>query len=115
MAIDEIHKNRGINLSPFKTTIKNSTPSDKLDFSAALLNVKPTAELKTLGSTDSVVITDVVTKIRKSFESSSAKSGADAERAAKLASIKASIENGTYKINSERIASKMMQDAILWG
>lgn len=115
MAIDEIHKNRGVNVSPFKNTSKSGTPSEKLDFSTALSGIKPAVERRSIERADSVVITDAVTKIRQSFESSSTKFDIDAERAEKLARIKAAIENKTYKINPERIASKMMQDAILWG
>jgi negative regulator of flagellin synthesis FlgM len=114
MAIEEINKNRGIN-PPFKTQLKNSVAAEKSDFALTLSEVKPAVERRAIERTDSVVITDVITQIRRSVEMASPDSNVDAERAEKLARIKASIENGTYQINPQRIASNMMQEAILWG
>jgi flagellar biosynthesis anti-sigma factor FlgM len=112
MAIEEINKNRGIS-SPFKTQLKNT--AEKSDFALTLSEAKPVAERRAIERTDSVFITDAITQIRRSVEMASADSGVNTERAEKLARIKAAIENGTYQINPERIASKMMQEAILWG
>lgn len=109
MAIEEINKNRGIS-SPFKTQLKNNIRGEKSDFALTLA-----VERRAIERTDSLFITDAVAQIRRSVEAASTDSGTDVERLAKLARIKASIENGTYQINPERIASKMMQDAILWG
>jgi len=68
--------------------------------------VKPTESISSVERTDSVVITNSATQIRKNFESSSVESNVDVER---LMRIKAAIENGTYEINPDKIAAKMMQ------
>jgi flagellar biosynthesis anti-sigma factor FlgM len=114
MAIEEINKNRGIS-SPFKTQLKNSIAAEKSDFALTLSEVKPVVERRVVERTDSVFITDAVTQIHRGIEMASANSGVDVGRAETLARIKASIENGTYQINPEQIASKMMQEATLWG
>ena len=62
-------------------------------------------DAKTEVRSDSVMITNTVTQIKKSFESSMG-SSTDVER---LARIKQAIENGTYEINPDRIAAKMLQ------
>ncbi len=113
MAIEEINKNRGIS-SPFKTQLKNNIKDEKLDFSLTLSEVKPMVERRAIERTDSVFITDAVTQIRRSVEAASTGSDVDAEHLAKIARIKASIENGTYEINPARIAHKMMQEAFQW-
>lgn len=115
MAIEEINKNQGINPSPFRTTLKHSVTTEKSNFGLTLSEVKPIVERRAIERTDSVVITDAVTQIRRSVQAASANPRVDVERAEKLARIQASIENGTYQINPVRIASKMMQEAILWG
>ncbi|MCX7074323.1 MAG: flagellar biosynthesis anti-sigma factor FlgM [Methylococcales bacterium] len=92
---------------PFQTTSTNSiTSKSNTEFALTLSNVKPTESISSVERTDSVVITNSATQIRKNFESSAVESKVDAER---LMRIKAAIENGTYEINPDKIAAKMMQ------
>jgi negative regulator of flagellin synthesis FlgM len=98
MAI-ELIKNGGAIPATFKNTQKNGTTNESSDFTLAL------SETKTTVKSDSVVITNTVMEIKKSFESS-AKSSVNVER---LARIKQAIEDGTYEINPDRIAAKMIQ------
>lgn len=64
-----------------------------------------TTPTKVVSSADSVIITNTVSQIKKSFESAE-DAGMDVKR---LARIKQAIENGTYTINPDRIAAKMIQ------
>ena len=91
----------------FKTTPTNNVTSEpKGEFALTLSGVKPAERSRPVELTDSVVITNTVTQIRKSIESSPSQSSADVER---LMRIKAAIENGTYEINPDQIAAKMIQ------
>jgi flagellar biosynthesis anti-sigma factor FlgM len=98
MAI-ELIKNGGTISATFKNTQKGNTTNESVDFTLVL------SETKTAVRSDSVVITNTVMEIKKSFESST-ESSVDVER---LARIKKAIEDGTYEINPDRIAAKMIQ------
>jgi negative regulator of flagellin synthesis FlgM len=65
----------------------------------------PVADIKATLATDSVVLTNSVQEIKKSFESFP-ESSLDMQR---IERIKQAIENGTYEINPDRIAQKMIQ------
>jgi flagellar biosynthesis anti-sigma factor FlgM len=108
MAIEIKNGERIHNL--FKTTPINTLGNDgKSDFSLSLSGVQPTERVTSVppvNRTDSVVITSTVTQIRKSIESSSSQSSVDIER---LMQIKTAIENGTYEINPDQIAAKIIQ------
>ncbi|MEN9757585.1 MAG: Anti-sigma-28 factor, FlgM [Pseudomonadota bacterium] len=93
-------KSEGVEPLSFKSLIKNSFIEGKSDQA-------PTAvtETKAPLATDSVVLTNSVQEIKKSFESFSDSS----VHAQRLERIKQAIENGTYEINPDRIASKMIQ------
>jgi flagellar biosynthesis anti-sigma factor FlgM len=106
MAI-EIKNGTGISI-PFTTQPKNSINAEKTDSTFTLPEIR-IEERRAVERSDSVVITSVVTQFRQSFESSSSELNTNIER---LMAIKASIEDGTYKINPDRIAMKMMQYAI---
>lgn len=56
--------------------------------------------------TDSVAITAIAKEIHKAFESSSAASAVDLER---VAAVKKALADGSYSINAEKIAEKMIQ------
>ncbi len=96
MAIELIKNGGGIS-PPFKSTPKNS---ENIAISLA--------ETKITVSSDSVSITNTMIEIRKSFNSST-ESSVDGERLAKMERIKHAIENGTYQIDPDRIAWKMLQ------
>ncbi len=96
MAI-ELIKNGGAVSPPFKTSQKQSDTIENIEISVT--------DTKIAVRSDSVMITNTVTQIKKSFESSTESSG-NVER---LARIKQAIENGTYEINPDRIAAKMLQ------
>jgi negative regulator of flagellin synthesis FlgM len=55
---------------------------------------------------DSVVITALAKEIHKSFESSAASSAVDLNR---IAAVKKALADGSYSINAEKIAKKMIQ------
>lgn len=55
---------------------------------------------------DSIAITGIAQGIKKAFESSSSGAIVDADR---VASVKKAIAEGSYQVNAERIADKMMQ------
>lgn len=97
-------------MTVLKIQNQNSNNSEKSDFAVTLSETK-IPERRAVERSDSVVITNVVTQMRKSFESSSSDTNIDTERAAYLARIKEAIENGSYEINANRIAAKMMNYA----
>jgi len=55
---------------------------------------------------DSVVITAIAKEIHKSFETSSAASVVNLDR---VAAVKKALADGSYSINAERVAEKMIQ------
>ncbi len=59
---------------------------------------------------DEVVLSPVATKIS---ESRKAIDSISDTRDSKIAELKNQIENGTYQINNELVASKMMKEALL--
>jgi negative regulator of flagellin synthesis FlgM len=96
MAIELIKNGAGIS-SPFKTSSKTS---ESIEISIP--------ETKIMTVSDSVSITSTMMEIRKRFDSAT-ESGVDVERLARMDRIKHAIENGTYKIDPDRIARKMLQ------
>lgn len=64
------------------------------------------ASVKHAEKTDSVAITSVAQDIKKTLESSSSATIVDVER---VAAVKKALADGSYQINAERIAEKMMQ------
>lgn len=100
MAI-KLMENGAISAS-YKNPPKNNKVNEGGNFTQAL------SEAKAVVKSDSVSITNTVHKITNSIESSSA-SNVDAAR---LARIRHAIESGTYEINPDRIASKMIQSWI---
>jgi negative regulator of flagellin synthesis FlgM len=112
MAIERI-KNTGAASVPVKTPAKSES-SASLSFQSLIkksltengaTQTTPVADIKATLSTDSVVLTNSVQEIKKSFESFT-ESSLDMQRVER---IKQAIENGTYEINPDRIAQKMIQ------
>ena len=56
--------------------------------------------------TDSIAITAIAKEIHKALESSSASSAVDLER---VTAVKKALADGSYSINAERIAKKLIQ------
>ncbi len=113
MAIERI-KNTGAASVPVKTPAKSESTASlsfqslikkSLTENTATQTTTPVAEVKATLATDSVVLTNSVQEIKKSFESFP-ESSVDMQR---IARIKQAIENGTYEINPDRIAQKMIQ------
>jgi flagellar biosynthesis anti-sigma factor FlgM len=98
MAI-KLMENGGAISASFKNPPKNNTVNEGNGFTQAL------SEAKAVVRSDSVIITNTVMSITNSVESPSASS----VDAARLARIKHAIESGTYEINPDRIAAKMIQ------
>jgi negative regulator of flagellin synthesis FlgM len=64
------------------------------------------AAVKSPDKSDSVAITAMAQGIKKAFESSSSATIVDADR---VAAVKKALADGSYQINAERIAEKMIQ------
>jgi|694.fasta_scaffold03991_10 negative regulator of flagellin synthesis FlgM len=112
MAIERI-KNTGAASVPVKTPAKSESLAS-LSFQSLIkqsltensaTQTTPVADIKATLATDSVVLTNSVQEIKKSFESFP-ESSLDMQR---IERIKQAIENGTYEINPDRIAQKMIQ------
>ena len=64
------------------------------------------ASIKSAERNDSIVITAMAQGIKKAFESSSSITIVDVDR---VAAVKKALADGSYQINSETIAEKMIQ------
>ena len=64
------------------------------------------ASIKSAERNDSIEITAMAQGIKKAFESSSAATIVDADR---VAAVTKALADGSYQINAERIAEKMVQ------
>ena len=64
------------------------------------------ASIKSAEKNDSIEITATAQGIKKAFESSSSVTIVDADR---VAAVKKALADGSYQINAERIAEKMIQ------
>jgi negative regulator of flagellin synthesis FlgM len=79
---------------PIKTTQKAEIESGKK------------APINSVERNDSIEITAMAQGIKKAFESSSAATIVDADR---VAAVTKALADGSYQINAERIAEKMVQ------
>jgi negative regulator of flagellin synthesis FlgM len=79
---------------PIKTAQKAEMDSEK------------NAPIKSAEKNDSVAITAMARGIKKAFESSSSIAIVDADR---VNAVKKALADGSYQINAERIAEKMIQ------
>jgi negative regulator of flagellin synthesis FlgM len=93
MAIESI-TGRTNNQAAIKTAAKTEIDGQK------------TAATEAAVKDDSVAITALTQNIKKAFESSSAVSSVDIDR---VAAVKKALADGSYPINAERIAEKMIQ------
>ena len=79
---------------PIKTTQKAEIDSGK------------NASIKSAEKNDSIAITAMAQDIKKAFESSPSVTIVDADR---VTAVKEALADGSYQINAERIAEKMIQ------
>lgn len=108
MAIIEI-KNNGVGVStPVKNHQKNSVNDKNFEITLSeVVETKPIVSSEAVSSVDTVVLTNTLTEFKTRFDSvDGSEAGIDMERVMR---IKRQIENGTYEINPERIAYKMIQ------
>jgi flagellar biosynthesis anti-sigma factor FlgM len=90
------HQKDNVNSKSFELTLSNIESKSSVVASEAVVR------------TDSVVLNNSFTAIKKSVDFSR-ESSIDTEKVARL---KQAIENGTYKINPDRIATKMLHYAM---
>ncbi len=84
-----------INTAPtIKTTPKTDIDSEKK------------APVKSAGTDDSITITAMAQGMQKVFESASSATNVDVDR---VAAVKKALADGSYRVNAERIAGKMLQ------
>ncbi len=108
MAI-ELIKNGAVNTtSPVKPHSKNGTNGKSFELTLSSETTKVVATGEPTTGADRVVLTNTFNEIKKNVNFSR-ESGVDMDKVARL---KKAIENGTYEINPDRIAAKMMQYAI---
>lgn len=89
-------------------SITGKTPTIQTIKTAQKAEVDGTKET-TVSSTeknDSIAITAVAKEIHKAFESSSASSAIDFDR---VSAVKKALADGSYSINAERVAKKLIQ------
>ena len=72
----------------------------------AEIDSEKNAPVKSTGKNDSIAISAMAQGIKKAFESSSAATIVDVDR---VAAVKKALADGSYQINAERIAEKMIQ------
>lgn len=108
MAIIEI-KNNGVGIStPVKNHQRNSVNDKNFEITLSeVVETKTIANNEAINSVDTVVLKNTLTEFKTRFDSADGnEAGIDMERVMR---IKRQIENGTYEINPERIAYKMIQ------
>lgn len=93
MAIENITGRMRVPLTP------GASPKAELD------NAQKAAAKQT-GAADSVAITATAQELKKTLESSSSATLIDIER---VSAVKKALADGTYQVDAEKIAEKMMQ------
>ena len=92
MAIDSI-TGRVSSPIPLKTPVKQASDGSS-------------SSVKTAENHDDVAITSMAQEIKKGFQSSVTSASLDLER---IASVKKALSEGTYTIDPERVAKKLIQ------
>jgi len=109
MAIIEI-KNNSVGIStPVKNHQKNSVNDKNFEIALSeVVEIRTVVSSEAVDSVDTVVLKNTLTEFKTRFDSAGegSEAGIDMERVMR---IKRQIENGTYEINPDRIASKMIQ------
>ncbi len=93
-------KNHPVNIDAYVNQVNNKTSSRSVSEQSGKPAIKA----------DTVDISDTAKKIQ---EAKSHLENIPDIREEKVAELKSQIENGTYEINADKIASKMLRDALL--
>ena len=96
----EIEKNQGVQIDAY---VKQVHDKNKVDSSENKAD-------KSATKTDTVVISDAAKRIQEISSQLDAIPDEDEE---KVAQLKNEIENGTYKINADKIAGKMISEGLI--
>ena len=96
----EIEKNQGVQIDAYVNQVHDK---NKVDSSENNAN-------KSAAKTDTVVISDAAKRIQEVRSQLDAIPDVDEE---KVAQLKNEIENGTYKINADKIAGKMISEGLI--
>ncbi len=96
----EIEKNQGVQIDAYVNQVHDK---NKVDSSENNAN-------KSAAKTDTVVISDAAKRIQEVRSQLDAISDVDEE---KVAQLKKEIENGTYEINADKIAGKMISEGLI--
>jgi negative regulator of flagellin synthesis FlgM len=96
----EIEKNQGVQIDAYVNQVHDK---NKVDSSENNSN-------KSAAKTDTVVISDAAKRIQEVRSQLDAVPDVDEE---KVAQIKKEIENGTYEINADKIAGKMISEGLI--
>ncbi|MBP0048562.1 flagellar biosynthesis anti-sigma factor FlgM [Marinobacterium sp. AK62] len=93
-------------LSPTQSAGNRGKVSDQQNNAPSGAAGQPAASADRAERPDTVKISDTAQALQRSVDSSDNSSGVDSDRVAR---IKAAIEDGSYQINNERIADRMLQ------
>jgi negative regulator of flagellin synthesis FlgM len=96
----EIEKNQGVQIDAYVNQVQDK---NKVDSSEHNSN-------KATAKTDTVVISDAAKRIQEARSQLDAVPDVDEE---KVAQLKKEIENGTYEINADKIAGKMISEGLI--
>ena len=96
----EIEKNQGVQIDAYVNQVHDKNKVDSSENNSK----------KAAAKTDTVVISDAAKRIQEARSQLDAVPEVDEE---KVAQLKKEIENGTYEINSDKIAGKMISEGLI--
>ena len=96
----EIEKNQGVQIDAYVNQVHDKNKTDPSDNKSD----------KTAAKTDTVVISDAAKRIQEVRSQLDAIPDVDEEKVARLRN---EIENGTYEINADKIAGKMLREGLI--
>ena len=102
-------KGRVVVTAPTKTNLR--TEGEGKRFDVVLSETTKVSSVPVVAQTDSVVLTETIAKMSKSVDASQETSA----HTKRLDELRLAIMEGKYEINPDRIAAKMIRDAILLG
>ena len=96
----EIEKNQGVQIDAYVNQVQDKNKTDPSDNKSD----------KTAAKTDTVVISDAAKRIQEVRSQLDAIPDVDEEKVARLRN---EVENGTYEINADQIAGKMLREGLV--